>query len=127
MIYQKLPTLLRRWWRNWANYVGVQENNGRLAPKPDGPSFDDDEFPEHIRNNDLLDTPDDHTSLKPMLREGPDFVILSEGSWEYLSKLYGEASLSTHSAGPFQIMYRAWQPSAVVPMHMHRSSCSAVV
>ena len=102
MIYQKLSVLMRRWWRNWANYVGVQEDNGRLAPKPDGPSFDDDQFPEHIRNNDLLDTPDDHTSLKPMLREGPDFVILSEGTWDYLSKLYGRLPCRPTGQAPFK-------------------------
>ena len=66
----------------------MAEQDGKLKAVPDNTSVGD--APGPILNDELVKADDHHTVLIEGLREGEQFKILSEGSWKYLSKLYGE-------------------------------------
>ena len=66
----------------------MAEEDGKLKAVQDSTSVAD--APGPIINDELLKVDDHHTDLIEGLREGEHFKILSEGSWKYLSKLYGE-------------------------------------
>ena len=73
------------------------EEDGKLKTVEDSASAGD--APGPISNDELLKADDHHTDLIEGLREGEHFKILSEGSWKYLSNLYGEpASLMSFNA-----------------------------
>ena len=76
------------WWKRWIAHVGMVEEDGRLKTLEDSASAGD--APGPIMNDELLKADDHHTDLIEGLREGEHFKILSEGSWKYLSDLYGE-------------------------------------
>ena len=64
------------------------EEDGKLKTLEDSASAGD--LPGPIQNDELLKADDHHTDLIDGLREGEHFKILSEGSWKYLSELYGK-------------------------------------
>ena len=76
------------WWKRWLAHVGMVEEDGKLKTVEDSASAGD--APGPIVNDELLKADDHHTDLIEGLREGEHFKILSEGSWKYLSNLYGE-------------------------------------
>lgn len=107
-------TLQRSWWKPWKAYIGVVEENGRLQSVEEGSSTE--EHPGPIPNNELLTSTDDHTTLRSDLHEGDNFKILSEGSWEYLSKLYGESGQQSLQDRSCQHILTA-QHCRALPLH----------
>ena len=79
-----------RWWELWKAYAGILEEDDRLAVLPSGP-VKEAPNPGPITNTELLEAKDDHNSLKNYVEEGSGYRVLSQGSWEFLSKLYGGA------------------------------------
>ena len=91
-----------RWWELWKAYSGVLEEDDRLTCQPDGPKKEAPN-PGLITNTELLNIKDDHNSLKHQADEGSGYRVLSQGSWDFLSKLYGKGS---------QIYYKAQLPQS---------------
>ncbi len=85
---------MRRWWELWKAYSGVLEEDHRLTCLPDGPKKEAPN-PGPIPNTELLEVKDDHSTLKAYVDEGSGYRVLSQGSWNFLSKLYCKNNIGT--------------------------------
>ena len=131
-------TFTCRWWELWKAYSGVLEEDDRLTCLPDGPKKEAPN-PGPITNNELLNVRDDHSTLKNHADEGSGYRVLSQGSWDFLSKLYGKSSPGTqrHSSTNAKPLFnmisypacltRTWSHHALVtiPCLHHGSSNSS--
>ncbi len=81
-----------RWWKSWEEYSGHNRGDGTEGAAPSGPR------PGPIDNSSLLPsgaaagsspTSPDTCPLRPWLKEGQDFHIVSEEGWKKLHGWYG--------------------------------------
>jgi hypothetical protein len=78
-----------RWFNQWARYTGFTDRGSSQGSQElIRANHTSAERPGPIDNNSLLGRDNDPESLKPDLREGQNFKLLSEPAWDYLQGLY---------------------------------------